>query len=100
MKRKKDKRSSEVAKSMRATKLQLVHTDIVDPIEVKSLKSHRYFITFIDDFSRKIWVYFLKENLEELEKFKEFKAMVKIQSGSQIKVLFVRQRRRVYLKSI
>lgn len=100
MKGKKDRRSFEVAKSMRATKLQLVRTDIVDPIGVKSLRSHGYFITFIADFSRKTWVYFLEENLEELEKFKEFKVMVKRQSGSQIKVLFVRQRRRVYLKSI
>jgi transposase InsO family protein len=48
--------------SYRAKKvLELVHTDICGPITPNSLGKHRYFITFIDDFSRRTWVYFLKE---------------------------------------
>jgi hypothetical protein len=33
--------------------LELVHTDIYGPIKPSSIGEYRYFITFIDDFSRK-----------------------------------------------
>ena len=46
-----------------------------------------YFITFIDDYTRMTWVYFLKERSEALEVFKKFKAMVENQSNRKIKVL-------------
>ncbi len=46
----------------------------------------RYFVTYIDDFSRKVWVYLLKSKGECLEKFKEFKALVETQSEHKIKV--------------
>jgi len=87
MRGKQHRRSFEVGKLRRATELlQLVNTDIAGPFEVVSLKGNRYFITFIDDYSRKIWVYFLKERAEDLEKFKEFKEMMEKQSGYHIKV--------------
>ena len=46
-------------------------------------------VTFIDDYSRKTWIYFLKtkESKEVLRKFKEFKAQVKNTSGRIIKIL-------------
>jgi hypothetical protein len=51
--------------SYRAKKvLELVHTDICGLITPNSLGNHRYFITFIDDFSRNTWVYFLEEKSE------------------------------------
>nr|KYP42874.1 Retrovirus-related Pol polyprotein from transposon TNT 1-94 [Cajanus cajan] len=36
----------------------------------------QYFVTFIDDHSRKVWVYFLKHKSEVFEAFKIWKAMV------------------------
>jgi transposase InsO family protein len=36
-----------------------------------------YYLSFIDDYSRKTWVYCLKSKDEVLGKFKEFKALVK-----------------------
>ncbi|GJR47637.1 retrovirus-related pol polyprotein from transposon TNT 1-94 [Tanacetum coccineum] len=56
--------------------LELIHTDICGPISPESFSGKRYFITFIDDYSRKIWVYFLKEKSEAFEVFKKFKVMV------------------------
>eukprot|EP00253_Pinus_taeda_P035295 PITA_35295 len=47
----------------------------------------QYFLTFIDDFTRKTWVYFLKNKSEVFEKFQNFKALVENQSGLRIKVL-------------
>jgi transposase InsO family protein len=74
--------------SYRASKpLELVHTDICGPIKLMSLGERRYFITFIDDFSRKIWVYFLKEKSEAFGVFKKFKALVEKESGNFIKAL-------------
>ena len=40
--------------------LDLVYSDVCDPIDVESLGGNKYFVTFIDDASRKVWVYFLK----------------------------------------
>ncbi|KAL4289934.1 hypothetical protein GQ457_14G000710 [Hibiscus cannabinus] len=53
--------------------LKLIHTDICGPITPESFSGKRYFISFVDDFSRKTWVYFLKEKSEAFEAFKMFK---------------------------
>ena len=44
--------------------LQLIHSDIFGPLEFPSLSHTIYFFTFIDDFSRKSWVYFFKNKSE------------------------------------
>lgn len=61
--------------SWRASKpLQLVHSDLCGPIKPASNSNKRYFISFIDDFSRKTWIYFLNENSDAFSVFKNFKA--------------------------
>ncbi len=40
--------------------LDLVHTDVCGKLNTKSLGGAEYFLTFIDDCSRYIWIYFLK----------------------------------------
>ncbi|KAL4308261.1 hypothetical protein GQ457_01G050660 [Hibiscus cannabinus] len=67
--------------------LEIVHTDIAGPFDIPSLGGNRYYLTFIDDYSRKCWVYVLKEKSEALAKFKEFKAMSEKQSDQFIKIL-------------
>ena len=44
-------------------------------------------ITFIDDFSRCVWVYFMKEKSETLSKFKEFKEMIEKEVDQRIRRL-------------
>ena len=51
--------------------LDLVHTDICS-MDATSLGGARYYVTFIDDHSRKVWAYALKTNDQTLEKFKQF----------------------------
>jgi hypothetical protein len=46
-----------------------------------------YFLTFIDDFSKKFWVYFLKHKSKTFTRFKYFKAEAEKQSGRFVKVL-------------
>ena len=62
------------ATTWRASKvLQLVHADICGPITPISNSNKRYIITFIDDYSRKIWAYFLVGKSEAFSAFKLFK---------------------------
>lgn len=56
-----------IGKSWRARRpLEIVQTDIAGPFDIISLGGNRYYITFIDDFSTKSWVYILKEKAEAL----------------------------------
>ena len=56
--------------------LEIIHTDLCGKKQTPSLHNDYYFFTFIDDFTRKTWVYLLKTKDEAFEYFKEFKAMV------------------------
>eukprot|EP00253_Pinus_taeda_P036572 PITA_36572 len=49
--------------------LEIVHSDVCGPMQTPSLAGSQYFLTFIDDFTRKFWVYFLKNKSEVFEKF-------------------------------
>ncbi|GAU14528.1 hypothetical protein TSUD_250700 [Trifolium subterraneum] len=68
-------------------KLELVHSDICGPLNPISNGGNMYFITFTDDFSRKTWIYFLKEKSSALDTFKMFKLMVEKESGCAIQNL-------------
>ena len=53
-----------IGKAWRAKeKLELVHIDLCGPMRTLSLSENKYFILFIDDFTRMTWVYFLRQNL-------------------------------------
>lgn len=68
-------------------KLELVHSDVWGPTTVPSIGGKHYFVTFIDDHSRKVWVYFLKHKSEVFEAFKRWKAMVENETSLKIKKL-------------
>ena len=57
-------------------KLHLVHSDVCGPMSVASLGGARYFVTFVDDYTRYSTVYFLRQKSEVFGKFKEFAAEV------------------------
>ena len=50
-----------------------------------SLSGYVYYVSFIDDFSRKTWIYFVKNKDEVFRKFKEFKALIKNHTKNNIK---------------
>jgi transposase InsO family protein len=69
---------------------ELIHTDICGPMSSLSIGGKfKYYITFIDDFSKKTWIYFLtgKTSEEVLKRFLEFKALFETQTGKRIKAL-------------
>ncbi|RDX81950.1 hypothetical protein CR513_37321, partial [Mucuna pruriens] len=58
--------------SRKSKLLEFVHSNICGSLNVKSFNSALYFVTFIDDCSRKLWVYVLKTKDQVLKKFKQF----------------------------
>jgi transposase InsO family protein len=67
--------------------LQLVQSDLCGPLSSPSFSGCNYFLTFIDDFSRRTWVYLLKLKTEVFDKFLAYKALVENKSGHQIQRL-------------
>jgi transposase InsO family protein len=55
--------------------------------DTSSSNGYVYYVCFIDDFSRKAWIYFLKSKGEVFSKFKEFKNLVENLFEKKIKVL-------------
>lgn len=67
--------------------LNVVHCDICGPMERSSLGGSRYFLLYIDDYSRMTYVYFLKNKSEAFDCFKEYKAKVENLTSKKIKIL-------------
>lgn len=65
-------------------KLKLVHADICGPIKPISNSGKRYLIPFIDDMTRRIWVYFLSKKSSVLEFFNKIKATADKECGESI----------------
>ncbi|KAL5762397.1 hypothetical protein ACOSP7_018661 [Xanthoceras sorbifolium] len=78
---------AKIGKIPKAEKLELVHTDVWGPSPVSSLSGSLYYVTFIDDSTRKVWVYFLKKKSEVFDTFRKWKAMVENETGLKIKRL-------------
>ena len=56
-------------------------------MQTTSLSGYSYYASFIDDYSKKTWIYFLKKKDEVFERFKEFKALIENLSEKKIKIL-------------
>ena len=60
----------------KAEKLELVHTDVYGPTTIASLGGSHYHVTFIDNSTRKVWVYFLKNKSDEFHTFNKWNNQV------------------------
>ena len=77
-------------KSKKGTKrssyiLEIIHT-VIFSLDMDS-HSHKYLITFVDNYSRYMYLYLLHNKREELDVFKIFKAKVEKQCEKQIKIV-------------
>jgi hypothetical protein len=73
------KRSSEI--------LEIIHTDICGPFSTSCLNGQRYFISFIDNHTRYMYLYFLNDKAEALNAFKTYKVKVEKQKEKKIKIV-------------
>jgi len=81
-------RTSFPSKGQHATsKLEIVHSDICGPMKVSTFQGNRYFVTFIDDYSRYAHVYFIKHKSQAFDMFQDYKAAVENAAGTKIKTL-------------
>ena len=56
--------------------LEIVHSYICGPMQTPSIGGCNYFLTFIDDFTRKTWVYFFRHQCDAFGYFHLFKALM------------------------
>lgn len=66
-----------------------MHSDLWGSSATQSLggRGARYFLSIIDDFSRKLWVYILKNKSEAFESFKNWCSEVETEKGLPVKCL-------------
>jgi transposase InsO family protein len=67
--------------------LDLIHLDVCGPMPSRSLGGSLYYVIFIDDYSRKTWLYLLKTKHEVFSKFQEFKEEIENLTNKKIKTL-------------
>jgi transposase InsO family protein len=64
-----------------------VHKYVWGPTQVSSLGGSRYYVTFIDDTTRKTWVYCIRQKYDVFDTFKKWKALVENETGKRLKCL-------------
>lgn len=67
--------------------LELVHTNVCGPMDVRARGGCEYFITYADDYSRYGYIYLMHHKPDSFEKFKEYRAEVENQAGKKLKAI-------------
>jgi transposase InsO family protein len=67
--------------------LQLVHSDVCGPFKINSTRGAKYFVTFVDDYSQKIRIYFISQKSQVLEKFRHFMQLMTNSIGQTVRTL-------------
>ncbi|PKU66732.1 Retrovirus-related Pol polyprotein from transposon TNT 1-94 [Dendrobium catenatum] len=69
------------------TPLALLHSDVWGPSPVMSNQGFRYYVTFIDDFSRYTWIFPIRNKSDVPHIFINFKIFIENQTDYKIKML-------------
>ena len=64
---------------------ELIHSDVWGPFPIASIGGSRYFVVFIDDYSRYSWIFPMKSRSEILPIYSNFVKMVETQFSKRIK---------------
>lgn len=67
--------------------LQLIHTDVWGPTPLSSISGFKYYVIFVDDWSRFTWLFPLRYKSEVFSTFQQFKNLVENQFDLKIKVM-------------
>jgi hypothetical protein len=67
--------------------LEIIHTDICGPFDTSSFGKGKYFITFIDDFSRYGYIYLLHVKSQAINAFEVYITEVERQLERKVKII-------------
>ena len=73
------------SESMSIDIFDLIHSDVWGPSSVSSISGSRYFVVFVDDYSRYSWIFHMKHRSELLQVYSNFAKMVETQFSKHIK---------------
>ena len=76
-----------VGKQKKSQKLELVHTDVWGPTQVQYLGGSHYYVTSIDDVTRKTWVYCIRQKYDVFSTFNKWKYLVENEIGKKLKCI-------------
>ena len=65
--------------------LEIIHSNVCGPMSSSSLRGYVNYVSFIGDFSRNTWIYFMENKDEVFSKFKEFKSLIENHTENKIK---------------
>ncbi|KAH9696760.1 calcium-binding EF-hand family protein [Citrus sinensis] len=76
-------------KSVHSTKgiLEYIHSDLWGLTQTISLGGNTYFLSLIDNYSRRVWAYVVKHKDQVFGKFREWKSLVENQTRLKVKKL-------------
>ena len=86
------------SKSLRP--LEHIHSDLCGPINPVTWDGHKYFLTFIDDYTHFTMVYLINNKSDTFEKFKEYEAEVTAKFSAKISKLTIDQGREYKSKNM
>ncbi|KAG7540628.1 Zinc finger CCHC-type [Arabidopsis thaliana x Arabidopsis arenosa] len=66
--------------------LELIHIDLMGPVQMESINGKKYIFVLVDDFSRYTWVQFLREKSEAVESFKILALQLQNEKGRIIQI--------------
>jgi hypothetical protein len=72
-----------VSYSRATTPLELIHSDVWDPA-IKFFGRKKYYVSFIDDYSKFTWIYLLRRKSEVFQYFLEFQSLVECMFNRKI----------------
>ncbi|GAU51268.1 hypothetical protein TSUD_412550 [Trifolium subterraneum] len=67
--------------------LALIHSDVWGPAPILSPSGFKYYVHFIDDFSRFTWIFPLKQKSDTIHAFIQFKNLAENQFNKKIKII-------------
>lgn len=67
--------------------LYRIHSDVVGPLQTPTPNGNKYFVSFIDEYSRHAKIYLMKHKSEVFDKFKEFLAEAERHTGQLLCIL-------------
>ena len=65
--------------------LELIFTDLWGPFHLTTYSGFKYYVSFIDAFSRYTWIFPIKTKVETTSVFQDFKSLVELQLNTKIK---------------